>query len=228
MRPGGPALWLGGQRRRGIALAARFAEGWIMPGNRAGDVDYFVDRRDALRRALEEAGRDPAAFSFAGQLNVRPAPRAGAEAREQGLAFLRAGADHVTLGIVAREGPSALGDGPRGRRADPRGRRPSLRSATGASRGRRLNARVRRMIGSARSVTVRYLAYSGAATENFFHPASSSGPAEGRRGDADAPAIPELDRRLRVARARLYSQLGLRADPASEAITSQLPAPSST
>src|SRR5215211_6901176 len=56
-RDRGPALWLGGQRRRGIALAARFAEGWIMPGNRAGDVDYFTDRREALLRALGEAGR---------------------------------------------------------------------------------------------------------------------------------------------------------------------------
>ena len=85
IRPGGPALWLGGQRPRGIALAARFAEGWIMPGNRAGDVDYFVDRQDALLRALDDAGRDPAAFSFAGQVNVpsdrrRPASSAGSRA----------------------------------------------------------------------------------------------------------------------------------------------------
>jgi len=108
IRAGGPALWLGGQKRRGIALAARYAEGWIMPGNRPGDVDYFVDRRDALRRALDEAGRDPAAFAFAGQLSV-PSTRAGRRtAREQGQAFLRAGADHITLGIVARDGPEAL------------------------------------------------------------------------------------------------------------------------
>jgi alkanesulfonate monooxygenase SsuD/methylene tetrahydromethanopterin reductase-like flavin-dependent oxidoreductase (luciferase family) len=108
IRAGGPALWLGGQKRRGIALAARHAEGWIMPGNRAGDVEYFVDRRDALRRALEEAGRDPAAFSFAGQLNVPSTAAGRREALEQGTAFLRAGADHVTLGIVARDGPEAL------------------------------------------------------------------------------------------------------------------------
>lgn len=41
VRPGGPAIWLGGQRPRGIRLAARFAEGWPMPGNRPGDVAYF-------------------------------------------------------------------------------------------------------------------------------------------------------------------------------------------
>ncbi len=108
IRPGGPALWLGGQRRRGIALAARFAEGWIMPGNRAGDVDYFVDRREALLRALEEARRDPATFAFAGQVNVPSSPDGRRLAREQAIALLGAGADHVTLGIVARDGPGAL------------------------------------------------------------------------------------------------------------------------
>jgi alkanesulfonate monooxygenase SsuD/methylene tetrahydromethanopterin reductase-like flavin-dependent oxidoreductase (luciferase family) len=108
IRAGGPALWLGGQKSRGIALAARLAEGWIMPGNRAGDVEYFVDRRDALRRALEHAGRDPAGFAFAGQLNVPSSADGRREALEQGMAFLRAGADHVTLGIVARDGPGAL------------------------------------------------------------------------------------------------------------------------
>lgn len=108
IRAGGPALWLGGQRRRGIALAARYAEGWIMPGNRAGDVDYFVDRRDALLRALEETGRDRATFAFAGQVNVPSSPDGRRLAREQAIALLGAGADHVTLGIVARDGPDAL------------------------------------------------------------------------------------------------------------------------
>ena len=108
IRAGGPAMWLGGQRRRGIALAARHAEGWIMPGNRAGDVEYFVDRRDALLRALDEAGRDPATFAFAGQVNVPSSPDGRRRAREEAIALVGAGADHVTLGIVARDGPAAL------------------------------------------------------------------------------------------------------------------------
>jgi alkanesulfonate monooxygenase SsuD/methylene tetrahydromethanopterin reductase-like flavin-dependent oxidoreductase (luciferase family) len=108
IRTGGPAVWLGGQRRRGIALAARYAAGWIMPGNRAGEVEYFADRRDLLLRALEATGRDPATFAFAGQVNV-PSNTAGRRlARKQALALLRAGADHVTLGIVARDGAAAL------------------------------------------------------------------------------------------------------------------------
>ncbi|HEX5828183.1 MAG TPA: LLM class flavin-dependent oxidoreductase, partial [Candidatus Limnocylindrales bacterium] len=62
---GGPQIWLGGQKPRGISLAARYAQGWPMPGNLPGDVAYFAERRDVIRRALEAAGRDPDAFSFA-------------------------------------------------------------------------------------------------------------------------------------------------------------------
>ena len=108
LRPGGPALWLGGQKRRGIALAARHAEGWIMPGNRAGDLAYFRERRDTIIRALEAAGRDPATFAFAGQVNVPSSDEGRRQARDEALAFVAAGADHVTLGIVARDGAAAL------------------------------------------------------------------------------------------------------------------------
>ena len=107
-RERGPALWLGGQRRRGLALAAGFAEGWIMPGNRAGDVPYFAERRDALRRVLEEFGRDADGFRFAAQVNVASDDAGRRQAREAALAFLEAGASHVTLGIVARDGVPAL------------------------------------------------------------------------------------------------------------------------
>ena len=107
-RERGPALWLGGQRRRGIALAARYAEGWIMPGNRAGDVAYFVDRRDALLGALEAADRDASSFRFAAQVNVPSDSDGRARARQNALEFLKAGANHITLGIVARDGVPAL------------------------------------------------------------------------------------------------------------------------
>ncbi len=66
---GGPPLWLGGQRRRSVELIARFASGWPMYGNRAGDVAFFVEKRDQIRRALEAAGRDPDDFTFAAQVD---------------------------------------------------------------------------------------------------------------------------------------------------------------
>ena len=41
-----------------------------MPGNRPGDVAYFAEKRDEIRRALETAGRDPDDFTFAAQLDA--------------------------------------------------------------------------------------------------------------------------------------------------------------
>ena len=107
-RPGGPPIWLGGQRRRGIALAARYASGWPMPGNRPGDVAYFADRRDAIRGALEEAGRDPDDFDFAAQIACGPTAADRRNELEQGLAFRKAGATHAIIGIRAADAPDGL------------------------------------------------------------------------------------------------------------------------
>ena len=108
IRPGGPAIWLGGQRTRGIALAARYAEGWPMPGNRPGDVPYFTAKRDEILRALEAAGRDPSTFSFAAQLDCGGSRddlrRTLGVCRE----FLRAGATHLMLGVPGRLGEAGL------------------------------------------------------------------------------------------------------------------------
>ncbi len=108
MRPGGPAIWLGGQKRRGIALAARYAEGWPMPGNRPGDVPYFSAKRDEIARALEAAGRDPAAFTFAAQVSCGATAASRREALETARAFLAAGANHVILGVPATMAPDGL------------------------------------------------------------------------------------------------------------------------
>lgn len=110
IRAGGPALWLGGQRRRGIALAARLADGWIMPGNMPGALEYFVDRRAAIVAALEGEGRDPADFGFAGQLVIAPDAAGLYAARELALRFVEAGATHLTLGVMPDAGPDGLRD----------------------------------------------------------------------------------------------------------------------
>jgi len=108
LRPGGPPLWLGVAKRRGIALAARCAEGWPMPGNRPGDVAFFSEMRDVIRRALEAAGRDPAEFTFAAQLTCGETDAELREARATAEAMLRAGADHLILGVPARLCPNGL------------------------------------------------------------------------------------------------------------------------
>ena len=108
IRRGGPAMWLGGQKRRGIGLAVRFAKGWPMPGNRPGDVDYFAAKRDEIRRALEAAGRDPDDFSFAGQLDIGTNADSRREALETSRRFLAAGATHLILGVPAAAGPEGV------------------------------------------------------------------------------------------------------------------------
>jgi alkanesulfonate monooxygenase SsuD/methylene tetrahydromethanopterin reductase-like flavin-dependent oxidoreductase (luciferase family) len=105
---GGPPIWLGGQRRRGIALAARAADGWIMPGDRAGDVEYLRTKRDEMLRAIEAAGRDPSGFAFAGQVAAGATAASRREALASARAFVGAGADHVVLGVPAAAGPAAL------------------------------------------------------------------------------------------------------------------------
>ncbi|MFN2417565.1 MAG: LLM class flavin-dependent oxidoreductase [Candidatus Limnocylindria bacterium] len=109
VRPEGPAIWLGGQRRRGIALAARYAEGWPMPGNRPGDVAYFTVKRDEIRRELETDGRDPDQFTFAAQVDCGASSATRAEALGTARQFARAGASHLILGIPASAGPDGLG-----------------------------------------------------------------------------------------------------------------------
>lgn len=106
--PGGPPMWLGGARSRGIALAARYARGWPMPGNRPGDVAFFAERREVIRRALEAAGRDPDDFSFAAQLSAGDTPASRAAALRTARAFVRAGATHVIVGVPAASAPDGL------------------------------------------------------------------------------------------------------------------------
>jgi alkanesulfonate monooxygenase SsuD/methylene tetrahydromethanopterin reductase-like flavin-dependent oxidoreductase (luciferase family) len=108
VRRGGPPLWLGVAGPRGIAFAARVAEGWPMPGNRPGDVAFFSEKRDEIRRAIEAAGRDPAEFTFAAQLTCGETDAELREARGVAEAMLRAGANHLILAVPAALGPNGV------------------------------------------------------------------------------------------------------------------------
>jgi len=104
----GPPIWLGGQKPRGIALAARSGSGWLMPGNRAGEIGYLVEKRDAMLTALEVAGRDPAGFTFAAQVSCGTTAEHRAAALESARAFIKVGAQHVILGMAPSLGPEHL------------------------------------------------------------------------------------------------------------------------
>lgn len=110
---GGPPLWLGGQKRRGIALAAAVADGWVMPAVAVGEdrptgLDDFSDRRAALIRALEAVGRDPEAFDFGAQIPTGSTAEERREALAQAKEAVDRGATHVILGMRPRLGPAGV------------------------------------------------------------------------------------------------------------------------
>ncbi len=108
LTPGGPPIWLGGQRRRGIALVASAGRGWIMPGDQAGNVDYLREKRDAVLAAFEAIGRDPTGFDVAGQVVSGATGDDRRAAVESATAMVAAGATHLIIGFPARLGPDGL------------------------------------------------------------------------------------------------------------------------
>lgn len=108
--PGGPRLYLGGQRPRGIRLAARTASGWLQPGINAGDVGYFAGKRNELAAALETEGRDPSDFDFAAQVATGRTAADRRAAVEAGVGMVGVGATHLILGMPAALGPAGLDD----------------------------------------------------------------------------------------------------------------------
>jgi alkanesulfonate monooxygenase SsuD/methylene tetrahydromethanopterin reductase-like flavin-dependent oxidoreductase (luciferase family) len=108
VRHGGPPVWVGASKPRGLALMARYASGWPMPGNRPGDVQLFTQTRSSILRALEAAGRNPSTFSFAAQLSCGTTPAERRAALATARRFLAAGATHVILGLPASIAPDGL------------------------------------------------------------------------------------------------------------------------
>jgi alkanesulfonate monooxygenase SsuD/methylene tetrahydromethanopterin reductase-like flavin-dependent oxidoreductase (luciferase family) len=110
LTPGGPPIFLGGQKPRGIRLAARRADGWLLTGTEAGDVGYFSDRREAMLRALDADGRDPAGFEIVGQVHTGPQASDHTRALAQATAMVNAGATEMIIGVPAALGPRGLED----------------------------------------------------------------------------------------------------------------------
>lgn len=112
LTPGGPPLWLGGQKRRGIALAAAVADGWLLPAVVAlgapSDLDYFSERRDAILAALEAIGRDPATFEIAAQVPTGTTAEHRRWALGQARDAVERGATTVILGMPPRLGAAGV------------------------------------------------------------------------------------------------------------------------
>ena len=108
LTPGGPPIFLGGQKPRGIRLAARRGSGWLQTGNDAGDAAAFAARREELLRALDAEGRDPATFELVGQVHTGPDAADRTRALAQARAVAGAGATEIVIGVPSALGPAAL------------------------------------------------------------------------------------------------------------------------
>jgi len=108
LTPGGPPIFLGGQGRRGIALAGRAADGWLLPGVNAGDERYFAAKRDELLGALDDAGRSADEFAWVGQVHVGASAGDRKRALDESRALRAKGATHIVLGMPPSRGPDGL------------------------------------------------------------------------------------------------------------------------
>jgi alkanesulfonate monooxygenase SsuD/methylene tetrahydromethanopterin reductase-like flavin-dependent oxidoreductase (luciferase family) len=112
LTPGGPPIWLGGQKRRGIDLAARYAQGWIipfiLPDGRTDTIPYFAERRTMLLERMAELGRDATGFEFATQIPTGTTPDAWQHTLELARGFVEVGASHVILSMPANLGPDGV------------------------------------------------------------------------------------------------------------------------
>jgi alkanesulfonate monooxygenase SsuD/methylene tetrahydromethanopterin reductase-like flavin-dependent oxidoreductase (luciferase family) len=109
VRPGGPPIFHGGQKPRGLALAGRYGDGWVIPMGNSGDLAYWNERRDAIRRAMDEAGRDfDREFVMTAQVQCGRTADDRREARERAQVLLANGAGHVVFGVSAALGPDGI------------------------------------------------------------------------------------------------------------------------
>lgn len=108
IRPGGPPIWLGGQKTRGLRLAADLGDGWLLPAGGNDGLPEFVERRGAILRRMDETGRDGSEFAFAAQVATGETARERRDALLAARGYLAAGATDLLLGIPARLGPDAV------------------------------------------------------------------------------------------------------------------------
>ena len=108
LTPDGPPIFLGGQGPRGLRLAGEAGDGWFIPSIPFTSPATFGERRDAILRAMEAAGRDPAGFQFVAQVASGGDATTRAAARELAFAYARSGATHIGVAVPSRSGQAAL------------------------------------------------------------------------------------------------------------------------
>ena len=108
VRPGGPAIWLGGQGPRGLRTAARLADGWNYASNLDGTLEGFIERRDVVLRECEAIGRDSAQIELSVQVVVPSSGEPRHAATRAAIEYGRAGAANILLTTPGREGAAGI------------------------------------------------------------------------------------------------------------------------
>ena len=108
VRPGGPAIWLGGQGPRGLRIAARVADGWNYASNLDGTLEGFIERRDIVLRECEAIGRNPEELELSVQVVIPSAGEPRHAATYAAIAYGRAGAAHILLTTPGGEGAAGI------------------------------------------------------------------------------------------------------------------------
>ena len=113
LSPGGPRLWLGAGRKRGIALTAEVADGWVMPAvdvlsGRATDLDDFSHGRDAILTRLQAIGRETETFDFGAQVPAGDTADDRARALDAAHEAIRRGATHLIINVRPKLGPDGV------------------------------------------------------------------------------------------------------------------------
>ena len=114
LTPGGPPLWLGGQKRRGIALAAAVADGWLLPAvvalGKTRPTSTTSGKRDAFLRGPRRDRPRPGGFEIAAQVPTGDHGRRPSRALAAGREAVGRGATHVILGMPPRLGAAGVDD----------------------------------------------------------------------------------------------------------------------
>ena len=113
LTPGGPPIWLGGQKRRGIALAAAVADGWLLPAvvaRQAARPTWPTSARGATRSSPRSRRSGATRRRSRSAPRSRPGrpPRTGARRSTQAREAVERGATHVILGMPPRLGAAGV------------------------------------------------------------------------------------------------------------------------
>ncbi|WP_250033031.1 TIGR03619 family F420-dependent LLM class oxidoreductase [Paractinoplanes maris] len=91
VQPGGPPVLLGGTADSALRRAGRLAAGWV--SSSSSTLDEVARGAQIVRRAAEEAGRDPDAVRIVVRAVVRPGQRDDSDPLSGDWAQIRAGAE---------------------------------------------------------------------------------------------------------------------------------------